>query len=46
MEKLVRTVKRKLNPKLEIEGIIITKYQGNTNYCKQVYEIIDREFGE
>lgn len=45
VEKMIRSAKRWLNPNLQIEGIIITKFQNHTNYCKQVYEIIQRDFG-
>lgn len=46
IEKMLRTVQRHLNPDLKIEGIIITKFQGRTNYCKQVYSLIVRDFGK
>lgn len=45
VEKMIRTVQRKLNPSLQIEGIIITKFQGHTSCCRQVYEIVKRDFG-
>ena len=45
VEKMIKTVKKHLNPELEIEGVIITKFQGRTNYCKQVYELVTRDFG-
>ena len=45
VEKMIRTVQRKLNPRLHIEGIIITKFQGHTSCCRQVYEIVKRDFG-
>lgn len=45
VEKMIRTVQRKLNPRLQIEGIIITKYQGHTGCCRQVYDIVKRDFG-
>ena len=45
VEKMIRTVQRKLNPCLHIEGIIITKFQGHTSCCRQVYEIVKRDFG-
>lgn len=46
VEKMIRTVQRHLNKKLKIEGVIITKYQGRTNYCKQISELIKRDFGD
>ncbi len=46
VEKMIRTVQRHLNEKLKIEGVVITKYQGNTNYCKQISELIARDFGD
>lgn len=45
VEKMIKTVKKHLNPELEIEGVIITKFQGRTNYCRQVYELVKRDFG-
>ena len=42
---MIRMVKRRLNPKLYIEGVLITKYQGQTNYCKSVYQQIEEDFG-
>ena len=45
VEKMIRTVQPKLNPRLRIEGIIITKFQGHTSCCRQVYEIVKRDFG-
>lgn len=45
VEKMIRIVQRKLNPRLHIEGIIITKFQGHTSCCRQVYEIVKRDFG-
>ena len=46
VERMIRTVQRHLNKKLKIEGVIITKYQGNTNYCKQISELVMRDFGD
>ena len=44
VEKLIATVKRHLNPWLEIEGVILTKLQGNTNCCREVRNLIRNEF--
>lgn len=46
VEKMIRTVQRHLNKNLKIEGVIITKFQGNTNYCRQVYDLVARDFGD
>lgn len=46
VEKMIRSVSRKLNPNLKVEGVIITKFQGHTNYCRQVYDLIKRDFGD
>lgn len=46
VEKMIRTVQKRLNKNLKIEGVIITKYQGHTNYCKQISELIARDFGD
>jgi chromosome partitioning protein len=42
---IVGKVKQKLNPTLEVGGILITMYQGATNLCKSVNEDIIRRFG-
>lgn len=46
VERMIRSIQRHLNKKLKIEGVIITKYQGNTNYCKQISELVARDFGD
>lgn len=46
VEGMIRSVRRQLNRKLKIEGVIITKYQGNTNCCRQIRELISRDFGD
>lgn len=46
VEKMIRSVQRHLNEKLKIEGVIITKYQGHTNYCKQISDLVMRDFGD
>ena len=43
---MIRVVQRHLNHDLKIEGVIITKYQGNTNCCKQVSELVNSDFGD
>lgn len=43
---MINSVRRRLNPKLKIEGIIITKFQGNTKYCQEIYEVVENEFGD
>lgn len=41
----VRSIKRNYNPKLDIEGILLTMYDGRTNLTLQVSEEIKRHFG-
>ena len=41
----IKMVKRKLNPKLEIEGVIMTKHQEITTMCKTIRELIKSECG-
>lgn len=41
----VRAVKRSLNPELDIEGVVLTMYDGRTNLSVQVAEEIKRFFG-
>lgn len=42
----IRTVKRSMNPKIDIEGIILTMYDGRTNLTIQVAEEIKHFFGD
>lgn len=41
----IRSIKRNYNPKLDIEGILLTMYDGRTNLTLQVSEEIKRHFG-
>ena len=43
--RIIENVKRRLNPKLNVEGIIITKFQKNTNCCKHVSDYVMSEYG-
>ena len=43
--KTVGQVKRQLNPRLNIEGILITMYDARTNYAKEVIEVIKEQYG-
>lgn len=40
----VRIVKRSLNPTLELEGVLLTMYDGRTNFSMQVAEEVKRHF--
>ena len=40
----LRAVKRKLNPKLDIFGVVLTMYDGRTNFSNQVAEEVRRHF--
>jgi chromosome partitioning protein len=42
----VMKIRERLNPALEISGILITMYQGATNLCRSVAEDINKRFGE
>jgi len=41
----IKKVKRRLNPKLTIEGVVITKFQSRTNCCRQVSEYVKEVYG-
>ena len=43
--KTVRKVKRQINPKLEIEGILLTMVDGRTNYAKEVIQLLEEGYG-
>ena len=40
----LRAVKRSLNPKLQIFGLVLTMYDGRTNFSQQVAEEVRRHF--
>ena len=40
----VRLAKRSLNPRLELEGVVLTMYDGRTNLSMQVAEEVKRHF--
>ena len=42
----VKAVQKRLNPKLKIDGILITKSQKNTRNCKDIIRTIKEDFGE
>ena len=43
---MIRSVRRHLNPDLQIEGILITKFQNQTNCCRQVLQSIVDNCGD
>ncbi len=48
LQQLIKTiakVKRQLNPKLSIEGILITMVDSRTNYAKEIIELLNNEYG-
>ena len=42
----VRSVQRAINPRLRIEGILLTMYDGRTNLAVQVVEEVKKHFGD
>ena len=40
----IRIVKRSLNPSIDLEGVILTMYDGRTNLSMQVAEEVKRHF--
>jgi chromosome partitioning protein len=40
----MRMVKRRINPQLEIFSVILTMYDGRTNFCAQVAQEVRRHF--
>lgn len=44
--KTVHTVKKRLNPNLELLGILLTMYDGRTNLAAQVSEEVKKYFGK
>ena len=48
LEQLIKTigkVKKSLNPRVGIEGILITMLDGRTNYAKDIVELLDQTYG-
>lgn len=43
--RLVRSVRERLNPKLEVAGILLTMYQSRPQLCKSVREIVGEVYG-
>lgn len=49
LSQLIRTVgivKRQLNPKLKVEGILLTMVDNRTNYAKDICEMVQIAYGE
>lgn len=42
----IRLVQRNLNPKLEVEGVLLTMYDGRLNLSRQVAEDVRKYFGD
>jgi len=48
LQQLIKTimrVKKQLNPKLDIEGILITMVDNRTNYPKEIIKLLNNEYG-
>lgn len=49
LEQLIRTigkVKRQINPKLEIEGILMTMVDSRTNYAREISNLLIENYGD
>lgn len=49
MEALLRTVgmvRRQINPRLQIEGVLLTKAQGGANHPKKIAQVIQENYGK
>ena len=46
ISKLLNTIKIKLNPKLEIEGFLLTMYDSRLRLANQIYDEVKRHFQE
>ena len=42
----IKIIKSKLNPKLEIEGFLLTMYDARLRLANQIYEELKRHFGD
>lgn len=48
LEQLIKTVnkvKRQINPKLKIEGILLTMVDGRTNYAREIIQLLEEGYG-
>lgn len=45
VEKLISTAQRQLNPNLKVDGILLTKFQNNTNCCRNIRDIVKDGYG-
>lgn len=48
LQQLIKTisqVKRQLNPKLEIEGVLITMFDGRTKNARDINELLNENYG-
>lgn len=48
LEQLIKTigkVKRRLNPKLKVEGILLTMVDGRTNYARDISQLLELNYG-
>lgn len=43
---VIRTMRREINPRLVVGGILLTMYQGRTNLCRGIQEEIQAAYGE
>ena len=43
--KTIRKVKRQINPRLEIEGILMTMVDSRTNYAKEIMQLLEEGYG-
>lgn len=41
----INKVKRQINPKLKIEGILLTMVDGRTNYAKEIMQLLEEGYG-
>jgi chromosome partitioning protein len=39
-------VKKNINPKLEVAGILFTMYDGRLNFAKEIVALIERTYGD
>lgn len=49
LQELIKTIgkiKRQINPKLEIEGILITMVDSRTNYAKEIISMLNDTYGK
>jgi len=42
----IRMIRKRLNPNLQIEGVLLAKHQAHTKFCRNIKDLIWEDYGE